>query len=38
VKDYIRAQDRFSHLTDEDIEKIQEELTLKRKIKVPAPV
>ena len=38
VKDYIRAQDRFSHLTDEDIEKIQEKLTLKRKIKVPAPV
>ena len=38
VKDYIRAQDRFSHLTNEDIEKIQEELTLKRKIKVPAPV
>ena len=38
VKDYIRAQDRFSHLTDEDIEKIQEELTLKMKIKVPAPV
>jgi pyruvate/2-oxoacid:ferredoxin oxidoreductase beta subunit len=38
VKDYIRMQDRFSHLTDEDIEKIQEKLTLKRKIKVPAPV
>lgn len=38
VKDYIRAQDRFSHLTDEDIEKIQEELALKRKIKVPVPV
>lgn len=38
VKDYIRAQDRFAHLTDEDIEKIQEELTLKRKIKVPVPV
>jgi len=38
VKDYIRAQDRFSHLTNEDIEKIQEKLTLKRKIKVPAPV
>lgn len=38
VKDYIRAQNRFSHLTDEDIEKIQEELALKRKIKVPIPV
>ena len=38
VKDYIRAQDRFAHLTDEDIEKIQEELALKRKIKVPVPV
>jgi len=38
VKDYIRAQNRFAHLTDEDIEKIQEELALKRKIKVPVPV
>ncbi len=38
VKDYIRAQNRFSHLTDEDIEKIQEELASKRKIKVPVPV
>jgi len=38
VKDYIRAQNRFSHLTDEDIEKIQEELASKSKIKVPVPV
>lgn len=38
VKDYIRAQNRFSHLTDDDIEKIQEELASKRKIKVPVPV
>jgi pyruvate ferredoxin oxidoreductase beta subunit len=38
VKDYIRAQNRFAHLTDEDIEKIQEELALRRKIKVPVPV
>lgn len=38
VKDYIRAQNRFAHLTDEDIEKIREELALRRKIKVPVPV
>ena len=38
VKDYIRVQNRFSHLTDEDIEKIQEELASKSKIKVPVPV
>jgi pyruvate/2-oxoacid:ferredoxin oxidoreductase beta subunit len=38
VKDYIRAQNRFSHLTDEDIEKIQEKLALKRKIKVPTTI
>jgi len=38
VKEYIREQDRFSHLTDEDIEKIQDELASKRKIKVPAPI
>jgi pyruvate ferredoxin oxidoreductase beta subunit len=37
VKDYIQAQGRFSHLTEEDIEKIQEELAVKRKIKVPVP-
>jgi pyruvate/2-oxoacid:ferredoxin oxidoreductase beta subunit len=38
VKDYISIQKRFEHLTDEDIEQIQEELNLKRKIKVPIPV
>jgi pyruvate ferredoxin oxidoreductase beta subunit len=38
VKDYIRAQNRFSHLNDGDIEKIQEELASKSKIKVPVPV
>lgn len=38
VKEYIRVQNRFSHLNDGDIEKIQEELASKRKIKVPVPV
>lgn len=35
VKDYIRSQDRFSHLLEKDIERIQEELTVLRKIRVP---
>ncbi len=38
VRDYIRAQDRFSHLIDEDIEKIQEDLASKSKIKIPVSV
>jgi pyruvate ferredoxin oxidoreductase beta subunit len=29
VSEYIRAQTRFAHLTDKDIEKIQEQVTLK---------
>jgi len=36
VEEYVRAQDRFSHLLDEDIEKIQEEL--RELIKVPVTV
>lgn len=38
VEEYIRAQGRFSHLLDEDIKRIQEELTVLRKIKVPVTV
>lgn len=34
VKDYVRAQERFSHLRDEDIERMQEELTTQRKTKL----
>lgn len=36
VEEYIRAQDRFSHLLDEDIERIQEEL--RELVRVPVTV
>lgn len=36
VEEYIRAQNRFSHLLDEDIERIQEEL--RELVKVPVSI
>lgn len=38
VEEYIRAQERFSHLLDEDVEKIQGEITVLRKLKAPVTV
>jgi len=38
VSEYIRAQKRFAHLQDVDIERIQEELIKIRKLKVPVTV